>query len=218
MRTTPDIESGSDHDDDAIFAALAALPPRPVPPGLAASFRRRLARERWRRPRAPLGLVTGMAATLILAAGAGWWHERQLRIDDARHLHSELTSALQSLSAGMRLQAIDAAAREGQHGDAVDAALIIALLSDPNTNVRVAAAEALGRIARPDVLRQAVRRALVAETSPFVQMTLLNVAGRLPMADRRTAFTPLLVRGDIDPMVSSDARERVREALKGDSR
>jgi hypothetical protein len=133
-------------------------------------------------------------------------------------MQDELASALQSLSTGTRLQAINAAASNGQHNDAIEHALITALLTDPNTNVRMAAAEALGRIARPDVLRQAVGRALTAEKSLFVQMTLLNIAGQLPMAERRAAITPLLDRVDIDPLATNDARDRVRDTPRGDSR
>jgi hypothetical protein len=211
-------ETGRDGGDDALFAVLAELPPREAPAGLELSFRRRLARERTQRLIRYPAMIVGIAAALILVVGAGWLHERQLRLDDARRIESQLAAALQSLSTGTRLQAIDATVRDGQHGDAVEQALITALLSDPNTNVRMAAAEALGRIARPEALRQAVGRALAAETSPFVQMTLLNTAGQLPIADRRAAISPLLARGDVDPMVTNDARERVRETMKGDSR
>lgn len=217
MNAPYDIDPGPDHEVDAVLKALDALPLRPAPSGLARSFRHRLAREYPHRPAVRYWLMTGFAALLVVAAGAGWWHERQLRLDDAWQMQRQLTSALQSLSTGARLQAIDATVRAGQHGDAVEGALITALLSDPNTNVRTAAAEALGRIARPDVLRKAVRRALTLENSPFVQMTLLSAAGRLPIAERRAAITPLLVRGGIDPLVSSDARDRVREPLNGDS-
>lgn len=210
-------ETGNDADE-MLFRALGELPPRAVPPGLGLSFRRRLVRERTRRVVRHPALIVGIAAALILVVGAGWLHERQLRLDDARQMENQLTTALQSLSTGARLQAIDATVRDGQHGDAVEQALIAALLGDPNTNVRMAAAEALGRIARPAVLRQAVGRALAAEKSPFVQMTLLNTAGQLPMAERRAAISALLTRGDVDPLVTNDARERVREVTKGDSR
>lgn len=213
-----DIDPGPDHEDHAVLKALAALPLRPAPSGLARSFSHRLVREYPNRPTVRWWLMTGLAALLIVVVGAGWWHERRLRLDDAWQMQRQLTSALQNLSTGARLQAIDATVRAGQHGDAVEGALITALLSDPNTNVRMAAAEALGRIARPDVLRKAVRRALALENSPFVQMTLLSAAGRLPVAERRAAITPLLVRADIDPLVSSDARDRVRDPLNGDSR
>ena len=212
----------TDGSDDKLamllFDALDSLPPRAAPPGLELSFRRRLARERSRQVVRHPALIIGIAAALILVVGAGWLHERQLRLDDAHQIEGQLATALQSLSTGARLQAIDATVRDGQHGDAVEQALIAALLGDPNTNVRMAAAEALGRIARPAALRQAVGRALAAEKSPFVQMTLLNTAGQLPMADRRAAISPLLARSDIDPMVSSDARERMRETTRGDSR
>jgi hypothetical protein len=215
---TDETDASEPAGDDALFDVLGELPPRKVPPGLELSFRRRLARERMRHVVRHPALIIGIAAALILVVGAGWLHERQLRLDEAHQMENQLATALQSLSTGARLQAIDATVRDGQHGDAVEQALIAALLGDPNTNVRMAAAEALGRIARPAALRQAVGRALAAEKSPFVQMTLLNTAGQLPMADRRAAISPLLARGDIDPMVTSDARERVREVPKGDSR
>lgn len=218
MNALDDTDPRGELEDAVMLAALAVLPERPAPPDLVQSFRRQLAREHQGGPDVRWWLITGIAALVAIAAGGGWWHERQSRLEDAQQAQHQLASALQSLSTGVRLQAIDAAVRAGRHGDEVERALIAALLNDPNTNVRLAAAEALGRIARPDILRKAVRRALAVENSPFVQVTLLSATGRLPVEERRAAINPLLVRGDIDPLVVREARDRVREPSNGDSR
>ena len=217
MQETPETELNDGTDAD-IWHAIGSLPPRAAPPDLEAAFRVRLAREPRRRtfPRAPLFIA--LAATLALVAVAGWWHERQLRLEESAKLHNELIAALQSLSTGTRLTAIDATVRDGRGGDAVEEALVTALLNDPSTNVRMAAAEALGRIARPATIRRAVSQALGGERSPFVQMSLLGATERLSATDRRAAIAPLLGRVDVDPMVASDARERVRDTLTGGTR
>ena len=217
MHDATDSESNNQRDAD-IWQALGHLTPKTAPPEMTDGFREQLAREPRRRRIVRAPLLVALAATLALIAGAGWWHERQLRLTEEVKMQGELTSALQSLSTGTRLTAIDATVRDGRGGDAVEQALVTALLNDPSTNVRMAAAEALGRIARPATIRKAVTQALSGERSPFVQMSLLTATERLSGPDRRAAIAPLLTRGDVDPMVASDARDRVRDLSKGDSR
>ena len=81
----------------------------------------------------------------------------------------------------------------------------MSLLSDSNTNVRVAAAEALGRIADPAALRDAAEQSMPTEPSPFVQAALLTAAARLPAADRAALVAALLSRRDLDPIVRAEA-------------
>ncbi len=218
MHHRPDIMPSDEYDDEALFAALAGLPERRVPENLAASFRQRLTampspRRGFRRV-----VIVGAAAMLLLAIGAGWWHERLLRLEESAQLHTQLATALQSLSDATRLRAINATVTDGEHGSVVEQALVTALLTDQSTNVRMAAAEALGRIARPAALGQAVRRALAQENSPFVQMTLLETTNRLAPRERRSAIAPILTREHIDPMVINDARQRTLEPMPRDSR
>lgn len=204
-------------EDTELLGALQQLPPHRTPPGMIVAFRRRVVREHGRRIGWPV-VAAGIAAMLFVISTGAWWHDHQMLSRQAVESHDQLNLALQSISAGARLDAINATVRSGRHGDAVEQALIKALLDDPNTSVRIAAADALGKVARPSVLGQAVRRSLAAENSPFVQASLLNSIGQLPISERRAAITPLLVRGDVDPMIMNDARERTSEPVKRDSR
>lgn len=217
MQETPDIEHDDGPDAD-VRNAIGNLPPRAAPPELATAFRVRLAREPRRRTLARAPLLIAIAVTVALVAGAGWWHERQSRFTEETRMQGELMAALRSLSTGARLTAIDVTVRAGRGGNGVEDALVTALLNDPSTNVRVAAAEALGHIARPATIRKAVTQALAGERSPFVQMSLLTATERLSAPDRRAAIAPLLGRRDVDPIVASDARERARYVTNGDTR
>ena len=71
--------------------------------------------------------------------------------------------------------------------------------------MRVAAAEALGRIADPVALRDAAEQSMPTERSPFVQAALLAAAARLPRAERTALVTTLLTRHDLDPVVRAEA-------------
>ncbi len=208
---------GESEDDAEVLEALAALPLIEPPADLVHSFRGRLDARRPGGRKRSMRLVAGIAALLVIIPAAGWWHERQLRIGESQALQSKLDVALQSLSAATRLQAINATVTDTAHGEAIEQALVTALLTDQSTSVRMAAAEALGKVAPPEALSLAVRRALAQENSPFVQMKILSATTRLSVDERRGAITPLLTREHIDPMVISDARSRLVAGSAGET-
>lgn len=199
-------------EDEALLADLGRLP-RPEPPAdLAARFRERVrAAQREDGARfARRWLPVALAAGLVLTLASGWWIERRRHTDERTALRAALTTALADLSAARRLQAITRVGTEPVRDDAVIGALTQALLSDPNTNVRVAAAEALGRVASREALTDATARALASEASEFVQMALVQSSARLDLPARRQAVRPLLERNDIDPAIRREAAARAR--------
>ncbi len=111
-----------------------------------------------------------------------------------------------------RVQAIGAASISQARDSRIliVAALTESLLSDSSANVRVAAAEALSRIADPAALRDAAEQSLPTERSPFVQAALLAAAARLPLAERAALVTTLLMRHDLDPVVRAEAKRLAR--------
>jgi HEAT repeat protein len=131
--------------------------------------------------------------------------------DHARHqketlrLQRQLTTALADLSAATRLQAINRATKAPAGDSIVAGALVNALLHDQNANVRVAAAEALAQLAPPRAIRLAAAQGLVTESSPFVQVALLDVVRPLGAAERARVVRQLLARPDIDPIVRQAA-------------
>ena len=191
--------------DRRLLEALKHLPAVPRPDDLHEQFRDRVRTERivghaWRP-----WLVTAIAATLVVAIGSGWWIDRAHHDMEVSQLRAQLIDALNGTSAPRRFEAINVAGNSSLRDQQVVDALTRALLADPNTNVRVAAAEALGRVADPRSLANAATRSFGKERSPFVQTELLRSIRRLNVADRRRIVAPLLVRSDVDSSVRLDA-------------
>jgi hypothetical protein len=191
--------------DERLLEALKHLPAVPRPDDLHEQFRNRMRTERivgaaWRP-----WVVTAIAATLVLALGSGWWIDRAHHAAEVSQLRAQLIDALNGTSAPRRFEAINVAGNSNLRDQQVVDALTHALLTDPNTNVRVAAAEALGRVADSRSLIAAAEQSFGRERSPFVQTELLRSVNRLGAEARRHAVAALLTRGDIDPSVRVDA-------------
>jgi HEAT repeats len=189
-------------EDRALFGALKAIP-RPVPPTtMASEFREQTQVEPVAGRSNRLRLLVGIAALLLFAFGGAWWRE-------ARQIE-KLQTAVARLSVTSRYEWIAAVADSGAADSRIVAALTKALLSDSSTNVRVAAAEALGRIATPTALRDAATRSIRSDSSPFVQAALLGAMTRLAPGDRATLIHILLSRPDLDPVVRSEAEAKTK--------
>ncbi|HEX3926674.1 MAG TPA: HEAT repeat domain-containing protein [Gemmatimonadales bacterium] len=192
-------------EDEATLAALAGLSPLEPPGDLRERFRLRAAahlaaprRRRWWIPAV-------LAALLVLGVGAAWWNNWQQHHAEVTALRAELNNALNDLSAARRLEAINTAGSSTIRDDRVVEVLTHALLTDPNTNVRVAAAEALGHVANARALTLAAERSFGRETSPFVQAVLLTSTERLSPEERGQVLVALLARRDLDPLVRAAA-------------
>jgi hypothetical protein len=205
-------------EDRQLFDALAAMPWPEPPVSLADDFHARAIRARRSPARWRISPVLGLPAALLLLLAGGWLHEHQVRLREGAALQQQFAVALQSLSAGERLTAIAAATRQQPGTDDVERALVAALLTDQSASVRVAAAGALARIARPGTLAPALHRALTAESSPFVQVAILRATDRLSATERRSTVQQFLNRADLDESVRGDARSRLDSATDGDSR
>lgn len=188
-------------EDRALFEALKAIP-RPVPPpAMASEFRARTRIDSTVAHSGRRWLLVAIAALLLLAVGGAWWLKGA---DTAR----ALATALRTSPAPSRVQAIASIdSMSGANGRIVSA-LTTALLTDSSTNVRVAAAEALGRIATPSAFRDAARRSIQNDSSPFVQAALLTAISRLPEQDRVALLRALLARTDLDPVLRAEAVRR----------
>ena len=94
-------------------------------------------------------------------------------------------SLLQQQSASERLKGVSWAAQlDAGSNDTVVTALLNALSNDPNENVRLASVDALKRFAARDAVRSGAVTALERQTSPMVQIALIDfvVEAGLPNA------------------------------------
>jgi hypothetical protein len=177
----------------------------------------------WWRPRLAL---QGLAAAAVLMIGVAIG--RQLdrppappaaSIPDSqlaalRHEIGEMRemvslSLLQHQSATDRLQGVAWTGRVDQPGNEVVAALLDTLMHDPNVNVRLASIDALERFADRDVVRRGALKALPEQTSPLVQIALIDFAVESVGADSAGALRVLSENTATDADVRTHAARRL---------
>jgi HEAT repeats/Putative zinc-finger len=128
-------------------------------------------------------LLQGCAALLILAIGiqlgsairpSSTSEVRELS-QEVRNLRQMVTlSLMQQGSASERLKGVSWSNQLDRPGNEVVNALIEALMHDSNVNVRLASIDALKRFADREVVRTAATHALDTQSSPLVQMALID--------------------------------------------
>jgi hypothetical protein len=144
--------------------------------------------SRWmRRHRAVRPLLQTIAAALLVVAGVQLGRQMSapapivaspdvaaLR-EEVRDLRQMMTiSLLQQQSVTERLKGVNWSGQLDQPGNEVVSALIDTLMHDANVNVRLASIDALKRFAERETVRMAAVRALDTQTSPLVQMALID--------------------------------------------
>ena len=161
----------------------------------------------------PRLLFQGCAAVLLLVVGIqlGWQirppgsSEVQELSQEVRNLRQMVTlSLMQQQSASERLEGVSWSNQLDRPGSEVVAALIDTLMHDANVNVRLASIDALKRFAERDVVRSAAVRALDTQSSPLVQMALIDFV--VETQDREALET--LKRLSHDNTVDASVRTR----------
>src|SRR5205085_12402481 len=117
-------------------------------------------------------------------------------------------SLLQQQSAGDRLQGVNWSYRVEQPDTAVLAALLTTVNHDPNVNVRLAAVDALRNFSDSAVARKGLMQALGKQSSPLVQIAILD---QLVELRERSAAAPvkLLLSGE---NLNSEVKQRAEWA------
>jgi hypothetical protein len=166
------------------------------------------------------GLAAAAAAALVVGLAAGRMTAASPRpVDtDVAALRQELRemrimvglSLMQQSSASARLQGVSWSERIDQPGDELITALLETLMHDPNDNVRLAAVDALRRVADRDAVRRGARDALPRQTSPLVQIALIDFA----VESRDRAAADVLRRVAADPSVNDAVRTRAARAAQ----
>ncbi len=159
------------------------------------------------------------AAALLVGAGIGIgrftaMHDEsrvanlQREVSDMRQLMA--LSLLEQQSASERLTGVSFASRVEPGDNQVPVALLRALGSDPNVNVRLAAVDALRRFAGDAQVRSSLARALAREESPLVQIALLDAL--VELGERSSV--PSMDRLLREPQLNPEVRERAEWAVK----
>jgi hypothetical protein len=166
----------------------------------------------WAAAATTAALVTGVAVgryspTLAPVASADLTALRT-EIGELRQMVS--LSLLREPSASDRLKGVAWAADLDGSGTTVVAALLETLANDPNVNVRLASVDALRRFAERDAVRRGALEALGRQTSPIVQMALIDFV----VEARLTAAKDTLSRLAMDQAVHETVRARAARGLR----
>jgi len=161
--------------------------------------------------------AAALAATLVvgLIVGTGVSQRRsdrqmELLRGEVASLHETVTLALLAgRSPSERLRGVSYGRETSAVDERVAAALLEALLSDPNVNVRLAALEALRPLAGRPTERPRLVAALARQESPLVQLSLLEVLLSSGDDAARRDLDQLLSNPELDPAVRGYLRGRL---------
>ncbi len=119
-------------------------------------------------------------------------------------------SLLQQQSASERLRGVNYAYRVEQSDPEVLGALLTTVNHDSNINVRLAAVDALRKFADSPVGRRGLVQALAKQSSPLVQIAILDQIVELHEKSAAQSVKFLLSSPDLNP----DVKQRAEWALK----
>jgi hypothetical protein len=176
--------AADDTPTDAPDRTHTAAPHRTPTAARSATLASRGRISAWMRRHAAIQpLLQGCAALLVLLVGIQIGRGvkpppsadvRQLS-QEVRDLRQMVTlSLLQQQSASERLTGVSWSNRLDRPGEEVVSALIDTLMHDPNVNVRLASIDALKRFSERDEVKRAAVHALDTQSSPLVQMALID--------------------------------------------
>ncbi len=144
-------------------------------------------------------LILGVVIGARLAPGSRG-ELGQLRTEVASLNRLVSLSLLEQDSASSRLQGL-AYSRRGGADDEMLSALVETLNGDDNVNVRLAAVDALARFAARTPVADELRASLLAQSSPLVQLALVDLLFEVNGPETREIVHQLYERDDLDQTV-----------------
>jgi hypothetical protein len=171
-------------------------------------------KARWTRPAFQIGLT---AATLLIGFALGYRTDAGKENAEVAQLRTEVgnmrqlvaLSLMQQQNASDRLKGITWAYQVDESDTQVLSALLRTVNHDSNVNVRLAAIDALRTFGDSPVARKAMVQAIGKQSSPLVQIALIDMLVELRDAQAAPALTTLAADADANPEV----RERAKWAL-----
>lgn len=163
--------------------------------------------------------LAAAAAAFVIGVGTGRQTAPQPAADpelamlreELRDMWQMLTlSLLQQQSASERLKGVGFTTQIEQPGSEVSRALLDALTHDPSVNVRLATIDALKPFAASETVRRGVVDAFARQTSPLVQIALIDFVVEANGPDAADTLRRLSNDSMLDPAV----RGRAAQALQ----
>ena len=154
-----------------------------------------------------IGLLVGYSLTRNSSGGV---EVSRLREEVTHTRELVALSLLQQQSASERLKGVDWSNRMVQPDPKVLSALLHTVNYDQNVNVRLAALDALHQSTSNDMVRRGLVEALDRQTSPMVQIALIDVLVDIRDQQASSALKDLTQESGLNPEV----RERAQWALE----
>ncbi|MGA9118310.1 MAG: HEAT repeat domain-containing protein [Bacteroidota bacterium] len=162
-----------------------------------------------------------MAAAFMIFIGfvAGYYiNGRGNNAQDMAQLHDEVrglsnlltVSLLHQESASERLKGVSWSYKLVGRDPGIDAALVNTMQHDRNVNVRLAALDALSRDVHDPVVRREIIHALPGQTSPLMQIALVDILVQIDDREARDVLQQVLKKADLHPEV----RKRIIQGLE----
>lgn len=157
---------------------------------------------------ATLVVAAGFGAGLFLGSGGGNGTGKIERLSrEVDSLQQQMTlSLLSQPSASARLQGISLTSRVQEPDPSLIAALLDTLDNDPSVNVRLSAVDALYLFSGREDVKAALSASLARQTSPLVQIALIDLLVSLKEKQAATALKKLLADKKIIPEVQQRAQ------------
>lgn len=163
--------------------------------------------------------VAAALALVVLGGGIGFWISRQQRnAAELEAMRKEMAATKQMLmamlenqqSASQRVLGATVAYHEVENADEqIINALVDAMNEDQNTNVRLAALEALGKFHRQPAVRAALIASLKTQKDPVVQIALI----RLMVEMKERSITKDLERISADEEILPAVKDEAQAGL-----
>lgn len=104
-----------------------------------------------------------------------------------------------------RIETIYASVRTVNQEDKIINALIQALMTDPNANVRIAAIDALEKFADSDAVKYQIANTLEYQESPAVQLATIDLIVKYEIKAGKESLQKFLKRSNLNPQVKAQA-------------
>lgn len=154
-------------------------------------------------------IVAGFAGGYLFKGGNNGSDVKLLTEQVAELKETMMLSMLEKESATDRLKAVSLSTEMDQVSQKVAQALVQTLNNDPNTNVRLAALEALTPYSRDGKVREALIRSIGKQDSPLIQVALADLMGLLQEKKSVSEFEKILN----DKKTPLEVKNRIKESI-----
>lgn len=158
--------------------------------------------------------VAAAVALLVVGGGIGFWisqHQRQqeeiARLKEDLQKTKELMMARldNQQSPSQRILGVMAAYEVTKADDEIVDALVNTMNEDPNSNVRLAAIDALKKFHQEPRVRKALIAALGTQTDPIVQIALIQLMVDMKETQAVKSLQKIIDNNDVLPVVKDEA-------------